>query len=155
RAAAREPVPTGAQPYRGRGGTPLTEGRVPRPDKAAPKADWVLYAAAELGVDPDQAESMTRAELIELPVDYADHAPDEDGLDGEDGQDMYVGDDDGHPIPPDDEDQDEDQAPQSSDGRPAQSAPKREWISYAVARGLVSREDAANYTKDDLIRMTK
>lgn len=37
------------------------------------------------------------------------------------------------------------------DGRPAQSAPKSEWIGYVVRLGKLSAEDAANYTKADLI----
>ncbi|AVH57882.1 MULTISPECIES: hypothetical protein [Streptomyces] len=41
--------------------------------------------------------------------------------------------------------------PPSPDGRPAQSAPKSEWIGYVVRLGKLSAEDAANYTKADLI----
>ena len=36
-------------------------------------------------------------------------------------------------------------------GRPDEDAPKSEWIAHVVSLGLVSAEDAANYTKDDLI----
>jgi len=36
-------------------------------------------------------------------------------------------------------------------GRPAVDSPKSEWIAYVVSKGLLSAEDAANYTKDDLI----
>lgn len=37
--------------------------------------------------------------------------------------------------------------------RPAQSAPKSEWIAYVARTQHMSREDAANYTKADLIDM--
>ncbi|MEV7584395.1 hypothetical protein [Streptomyces erythrochromogenes] len=43
-------------------------------------------------------------------------------------------------------------APRGAD-RPAVNAPKAEWIAYVVASGLHSAEDAANYTKADLIDM--
>ncbi|MDT0270261.1 hypothetical protein RM844_28720 [Streptomyces sp. DSM 44915] len=35
--------------------------------------------------------------------------------------------------------------------RPAQAAPKSEWIGHVVSRGLLSREDAEAMTKADLI----
>ncbi|OII64595.1 hypothetical protein BJP40_19845 [Streptomyces sp. CC53] len=41
-------------------------------------------------------------------------------------------------------------APDGGD-RPAQAAPKAEWIAYVARRGLLSADDAANYTKADLI----
>ncbi|WP_327268807.1 hypothetical protein OG233_14115 [Streptomyces sp. NBC_01218] len=44
-------------------------------------------------------------------------------------------------------------APVDTAGRPAQAAPKSEWIDYVVRRGLLSADDAANYTKADLIDM--
>ncbi|MGW2985455.1 hypothetical protein [Streptomyces goshikiensis] len=37
--------------------------------------------------------------------------------------------------------------------RPGINAPKSEWIAYVVAAGLHSAEDAANFTKADLIDM--
>ncbi|MGW9249747.1 hypothetical protein [Streptomyces badius] len=37
--------------------------------------------------------------------------------------------------------------------RPALNAPKSEWVACVVARGLLSSEDAENYTKADLIDM--
>ncbi|MER6147960.1 hypothetical protein [Streptomyces hirsutus] len=37
--------------------------------------------------------------------------------------------------------------------RPAQSAPKSEWVVYVARTQHMSREDAANYTKADLIDM--
>ncbi|MCI4045127.1 hypothetical protein [Streptomyces sp. TRM75563] len=40
-----------------------------------------------------------------------------------------------------------------SQNRPAVNAPKSEWIACVVARGLLSAEDAENYTKADLIDM--
>jgi hypothetical protein len=39
--------------------------------------------------------------------------------------------------------------------RPSVSAPKSEWVVYAARTQHMSREDAANYTKADLIDMTK
>ena len=39
--------------------------------------------------------------------------------------------------------------------RPAQSAPKSEWVAYLARTQHMSREDAANYTKADLIDMAK
>lgn len=38
-------------------------------------------------------------------------------------------------------------------GRPPVNAPKAEWIDYVVRQGKLSREDAANFTKADLIDM--
>lgn len=43
--------------------------------------------------------------------------------------------------------------PAPSDGRPSEDAPKTEWVNHIVKRGLLSREDAEAYTKDDLIDM--
>ncbi|MFJ6659706.1 hypothetical protein ACIQNG_25635 [Streptomyces sp. NPDC091377] len=40
-------------------------------------------------------------------------------------------------------------------GRPADDAPKDEWITYTVQRGLLSAEDAAVYTRDDLIDLAR
>lgn len=40
-------------------------------------------------------------------------------------------------------------------GRPPVNAPKAEWIDYVARQGKVSREDAANYTKADLIDMVE
>ncbi|MDX3235657.1 hypothetical protein PV392_08150 [Streptomyces sp. ME03-5709C] len=37
--------------------------------------------------------------------------------------------------------------------RPGVNAPKAEWIAYVVSQGLLSADDAANYTKADLIEM--
>lgn len=42
-------------------------------------------------------------------------------------------------------------APPGGDGRPSEDAEKSEWIAYVVRSGKLSAEDAANYTKDDLI----
>lgn len=43
--------------------------------------------------------------------------------------------------------------PAPGDGRPAEDAPKAEWVDHIVKRGLLSREDAEAYTRDDLIDM--
>ena len=39
------------------------------------------------------------------------------------------------------------------DGRPDADAPKSEWVDHIVRKGLLSRDDAEAYTKDDLIAM--
>ncbi|MBD0838790.1 hypothetical protein [Streptomyces sp. TRM68416] len=44
-------------------------------------------------------------------------------------------------------------SPAAADGRPGEDAPKPEWIDHIVKKGLLSREDAEAYTKDDLIAM--
>ncbi|WP_327376203.1 hypothetical protein OG393_20990 [Streptomyces sp. NBC_01216] len=48
---------------------------------------------------------------------------------------------------------DEQQAAAPAADRPALAAPKADWITHVVRRGLLSAEDAANYTKADLIDM--
>ncbi|MEU9777437.1 hypothetical protein [Streptomyces sp. NPDC047968] len=101
---------------------PAAHERSARPAKNRPKADWVVYAVAELGVDPDQAEQMTRQDLIDLADD--DHPED-------------------RPVAP------------GGRERPADDAPKADWIAYTVASGRLSAEDAANYTRADLIEMTQ
>lgn len=116
---AAAPAPAGG----GGGGSALTEGRVPRPAKSAPKRDWVLYAVTVLGLDAERAEGMTRQDLIDLP----DPPPAE--------TDVPTG---GKPP---------------AAGRPADDAPKSEWIDHVARKGLLSRDDAAAYTKADLIAM--
>ncbi|MFZ3494619.1 hypothetical protein ACODT5_15570 [Streptomyces sp. 5.8] len=49
---------------------------------------------------------------------------------------------------------DEPPAPEPA-GRPAQAAPKAEWIAYVVGQGHLSAEDAANLTKADLIDLAQ
>lgn len=41
------------------------------------------------------------------------------------------------------------------DGKPAEDAPKAEWIGYVVSQGHLSAEDAATFTKADLIDLVK
>ncbi|GGV13611.1 hypothetical protein [Streptomyces spectabilis] len=41
--------------------------------------------------------------------------------------------------------------PAAPSGRPPVNAPKADWISYIVAQGQLSFDDAANLTKADLI----
>lgn len=48
------------------GGSDLTEGRPPRPEPSARKADWVAYAVHVLGLRPDDAEARTKQDLIDL-----------------------------------------------------------------------------------------
>lgn len=105
--------------------SPGPAGPVPRPAKSAPKKDWVLYAVAVLGVDEEEAQGMTRQELIELPADHAEHA------------DTPAG----------------EAVPSAAGGRPDEDAPKAAWIDYVARQGLLSRDDAEIYTRDDLIAM--
>lgn len=51
----------------GDGGSALTRGETPRPAKAAPKPQWVAWAVAVHGLDPEEADGMTRADLMDLP----------------------------------------------------------------------------------------
>ncbi|MFJ9748876.1 hypothetical protein [Streptomyces chartreusis] len=44
-------------------------------------------------------------------------------------------------------------AGRATDGHPDEDAPKAEWVDHIVRKGLLSREDAEAYTKDDLIAM--
>lgn len=39
-------------------------------------------------------------------------------------------------------------------GRPPQAAPKADWVDHVVRSRLLSREDAENYTKADLIDLS-
>jgi hypothetical protein len=110
-------------PAPGSGG-PLDQEPVARPAKSAPKKDWVLYAVTALGLDAERAEGMTRQELIDLPPDFAQHPG---------------------PTPG------EDPVVSSAGARPDEDAPKSEWVAHVVRLGKLSAEDAANYTKDDLI----
>jgi hypothetical protein len=46
-------------------------------------------------------------------------------------------------------------SPDTGEGRPPVNAPKSAWIDYVVRQGKASREDAANFTKADLIDMAE
>jgi len=48
------------------GGSDLTSGRTPRPAQSATKAEWVGYAVHAVGMSPDDAEAMTKQDLIDL-----------------------------------------------------------------------------------------
>ncbi|QFR00722.1 hypothetical protein F9278_36195 [Streptomyces phaeolivaceus] len=119
------PLEAPAQPAAPAGGGTPGPDPVPRPAKSAPKKDWVLYGVTVLGLDAEQAEGMTRQDIIDLPPDFAQHPG---------------------PTPGDDE-----SGALTGPGRPAEDAPKSEWIAHVVSKGLLSVEDASNYTKDDLI----
>jgi hypothetical protein len=97
------------------GGTALTRGETPRPPKTALKPQWVGWAVAVHGLDPEIADGMTKGDLMDLPATPPAPA-----------------------APPQGE-------------RPADDAPKAEWVEYTVRRGQLSREDAEVYTRDDLI----
>lgn len=117
-------------PYGGRPapetGTALTDGIPPRPGKTAVKGDWVAWAVHVHGLEPNEAEAMTKADLMDLPD---------------------------HPAPPEDTGRDS-ALTAGRPPQPAESAPKSAWIAYAVSQGHMSAEDAANLTKDDLIDLT-
>ncbi|MCZ4605370.1 hypothetical protein O3S80_16765 [Streptomyces sp. Lzd4kr] len=115
-----------ATPAAPAGGGAPAPAEVPRPAKSAPKKDWVLYGVAVLGLDAEVAEGMTRQELIDLPADHAQHPAATPGA----------------PV-----------SATPSGGRPGEDAPKSEWIDHIVKAGLLSRDDAEAYTKDDLIAM--
>lgn len=102
-------------------GSALTGGRVPRPAPNARKVDWVLWAIAVHGLPEETAEAMTKAALADLPDPGSPAEPA--------GSDLTAG-----------------RSP-----HPGQDAPKAEWIAHVVARGLLSADDAATYTRDDLI----
>jgi hypothetical protein len=113
-------------------GSALTEGKTPRPTPTARKAEWVGWAVGVHGLDPEDADAMTKADLMELPeLPEQPVVPDHPSVQT--------------PAPP---------ASAAADGRPAEDASKADWIAYVVARGLHSAEDAANYTKADLIDMS-
>lgn len=40
-------------------------------------------------------------------------------------------------------------------GKPAEDAPKSEWVAYVVSQGQMSADDAAAFTRDDLIDLVK
>jgi hypothetical protein len=106
------------------------------------------------GSEPDAAQAggpEPRTEVKSKPSDRpgdegpqprTEFASDSEDRDGEDGprprQELVSG-------PESDTDPD----------RPAQNAPKSEWIAYVARTQHMSREDAANYTKADLIDMAK
>jgi hypothetical protein len=104
-------------------GSALTGGRTLRPAAGARKAEWVGWAVGVHGMDPERAEAMTKQDLVDLPEQPQ------------------------QPATPADV-----QAIAAEEtGRPAEDAPKSEWIAHVVRLGKLSAEDAANYTKADLI----
>lgn len=119
-------TPAPAEPS---GGSALTEGRTPRPAANARKAEWVGWAVGVHGMDPEDADAMTKGDLMELPE--LPRQPVVPELPSEQT-----------PAPP---------ATARTDGRPSEDAEKSEWIAYVVRQGKLSAEDAATYTKADLI----
>ena len=105
----------------------LTEGRTPRPAANARKAEWVGWAVGVHGMDPEDADAMTKGDLMALP-----ELPQQ-------------------PVVPELPSEQTPEAPPRDGDRPSEDADKSEWIAYVVRRGLLSADDAANYTKDDLI----
>ncbi|MFF9639393.1 hypothetical protein ACF1D2_33040 [Streptomyces bacillaris] len=93
--------------------------------------------AMDLPLPEGIAERYERGLLVRVDPDGAPSRP----------TPTLVADPDGPPATP---------APEPVPGgqnRPAVNAPKAEWIACVVARGLLSAEDAENYTKADLIDM--
>ncbi|MFD6432823.1 hypothetical protein [Streptomyces venezuelae] len=119
------PQPASTSPQ----GSALTEGRTPRPAVNARKAEWVGWAVGVHGMDPEDADAMSKADLMELPEQPR------------------------QPVVPDHPSTQTPEAPATvrAEGRPAEDADKSQWIAYVVAQGKLSAEDAANLTRDDLI----
>jgi hypothetical protein len=97
-------------------------------------ADWLLRsgAAEQVGRAPSAART---ADEEQAPVIAADVIAE---LDDEDPDERPVDEDDDLP----------DDAPESE--RPAQSAPKADWVAYAVSRGIPAKE-AEGMDKQKLI----
>lgn len=110
-------------------GSALTAGRTPRPAVNARKAEWVGWAVGAHGMDPEDADALSKADLMELP-----EQPQQPVVAGLPSTQT--------PDPP---------AAARADGAPEKDAEKSEWIAYVVAQGKLSAEDAANLTRDDLI----
>ncbi|WP_211826448.1 hypothetical protein [Streptomyces alfalfae] len=123
------PTPAPAAPQ----GSALTQGRTPRPAVNARKAEWVGWAVGVHGMDPEDADALSKADLIELPEEPRQPVVPElpSAL---------------TPEPP---------ATARAEGRPDEDADKAEWIAYVVAQGQMSAEDAANLTRDDLIDLAQ
>lgn len=90
-----------------------------RPGKTAVKAEWIGWAVSVHHMDPEQAEAMTKTDLMDLADQPSTEPP------GGPSDSVVV--------------------------LPAADAEKSEWIAHVVSKGLLSAEDAANYTKADLI----
>lgn len=56
-------------------GSALTEGRTPRPAVNARKAEWVGWAVGVHGMDPEDADALSKADLMELPEQPGGQAP--------------------------------------------------------------------------------
>lgn len=102
-------------------GSALTRGETPRPAANARKAEWVGWAVGVHGMDPEVAEATMTKQDL---MDLPEQ-----------------------PVPADPEGG----SATGPGGQPSEDADKSEWIAYVVRRGLLSADDAANYTKDDLI----
>lgn len=107
--------------------------RVPaRPPRTATRPAWTSWAVAVHGLTEQQAKDMTKAQLMELPDQPpATEPPEEEG-----------------------EQRAETPSAPAADGRPAEDAPKSEWIDHAFRLGKGTREDLAVFTREDLIELT-
>jgi len=122
--SARRPAPAQEE------GTALTTGAVPRPPKTATRPAWTAWAQAVHGLTEAQAADMTKAQLMDLP----DTPP--------------------TPTPVEEQEQEDTPPAPAANGRPAEDAPKSEWIDYAAKQGKGTREDLAVFTREDLIELT-
>lgn len=59
--SAPQPAPASQE------GSALTEGRTPRPAVNARKAEWVGWAVGVHGMDPEDADALSKADLMDLP----------------------------------------------------------------------------------------
>ena len=99
------------------------------PALGAPKAQWVLYAASTGRITPDAAEDLTKDELIvrfgEQPEPSSRPRPKRVDTDGDDAD---LG-----PV------------------RPAQNAPKAQWVLFAELVSDLSHDEALALTKAELV----
>ncbi|MFE5544566.1 hypothetical protein ACFQ71_12190 [Streptomyces sp. NPDC056534] len=95
-----------------------------RPGATARKPEWVAWAVAAHAMSAEDADALTLGQLKDLPEEPA--AP-------------VVG---TEAAPA---------AAAAAAGRPTDDAPKGEWVAFVVRSGRMSAEDAAAYTREDLI----
>ncbi|MEU2077107.1 hypothetical protein [Streptomyces sp. NPDC013489] len=92
-----------------------------RPGATARKPEWAAWAVAVHAMSPEEADALTLAQLKELPEEPREPV---DGATA---------------------------AQAAATGRPADDAPKAEWVAFVAKSGRMSADDAANYTREDLI----
>lgn len=72
-------------------GSALTEGRTPRPAVNARKAEWVGWAVGVHGMNPEDADALSKTDLMELPEQPGDQAPTQARADGRPAEDADKG----------------------------------------------------------------